>query len=184
RFPHLRTIRVDPGTPRRFPGKKDALAIGLAAARYEQVLVTDADCYPRSPHWIETMASYAQSHEVVCGPGLYDREPGLLNRIIQGETMHSYLQAFCYADMGWPYMGLGRNLLTRKSRLESVQDHPLWSKTPSGDDDLFIRLQPLDTQMVYLFDPQAQTLSRAKKHGRDWIAQKQRHVSTGKYYRW
>lgn len=182
--PELRTISLSADLPRRFPGKKDALAHGLRAALHEWVLLTDADCYPRTAFWMQSMAARAGEFSVICGPGLYEHRPGWLNRMIQGETLNSYMMAYCLAQGGFPYLALGRNLLCRRDLLLAVEDHPLWSKTPSGDDDLFLRLQPRSLPLLYRTDRDSQTLSRPPTRFRDWLAQKQRHLSTGKYYRW
>ncbi len=182
-YPWLRILRLDPKTPRRFPGKKDALSHGLAQARYDHILLTDADCRPRDAAWIKTMAAQAGAYPIICGPGLYEQGPGTLNALVQAETLHSYLMAYAGGAAGYPYMALGRNLFAHKSSWEAVQEHPLWKKTISGDDDLFMRLQPKGTPVLYLFDRQAQTLSTPPATWKDWLMQKQRHVSTGKYYR-
>ena len=48
-------IRVLHGIKKTRPGKKQALAQGIAAAKYEFLLLTDADCQPASPHWLAHM---------------------------------------------------------------------------------------------------------------------------------
>src|SRR5690606_3080556 len=126
---HLRILTIPRDQPRQFPGKKDALSHGLSAARHPWVLLTDADCYPRSPHWIRTMASRAGEYSVICGPGLYEKNSGGLNLMIQGETLNSYLMAFALADSGFPYLALGRNLLCRRQDMLAAQQDPLWART-------------------------------------------------------
>lgn len=49
---HLRLLSVP--QPSR-PGKKDALAFGIRHARYDVLLLTDADCAPASNEWITRM---------------------------------------------------------------------------------------------------------------------------------
>lgn len=38
-------------------GKKQALYAGVKAARYEHIVVTDADCYPISKDWLQMMVA-------------------------------------------------------------------------------------------------------------------------------
>jgi len=55
-------------------GKKLALTIGLKAAKYDHVLLSDADCYPVSDHWLQRMASnFSEDHKIVLGYGGYER---------------------------------------------------------------------------------------------------------------
>jgi cellulose synthase/poly-beta-1,6-N-acetylglucosamine synthase-like glycosyltransferase len=50
------------------PGKKFPLSVGIKAARYEMVLLTDADCVPASEYWIDKMqATYDEGTEIVLG---------------------------------------------------------------------------------------------------------------------
>ncbi len=63
---------------------------GLAAARGELVLFTDADCAP-APGWIESMCAAFQNQEVVGAKGVYGtRQPGLVARFVQLEYEDKY----------------------------------------------------------------------------------------------
>ncbi len=181
---NLRIIDIDPETPRRFPGKKDALSRGLAAASHDVILMTDADCRPASTRWISWMAfPFGAGREIVGGYGGYDAAPGLLNRFIQCETVHTFAQYSGWTRLGKPYMAVGRNLACRKDMLLRAQSDPLWTKTASGDDDLLIRICATPGNMVVNDHPDSHTYSPAKATWRDYLHQKQRHMSTGKLYR-
>ena len=54
---------------------------------------------------------------------------------------------------------------------------------PGGDDDLFINLVANKQNTRVVIDPEAFTLSEAKKTFGHWIRQKNRHFTTGKYYK-
>src|SRR5580704_3701784 len=54
------------------PGKKYPLSMGIKEAKYEIVLLTDADCVPASEFWIQKMQDgYKPGAEVVLGYGPY-----------------------------------------------------------------------------------------------------------------
>ena len=92
-------------------GKKFPLSMGIKSAKYEIVLLTDADCVPATEHWIKKMqAAYTDNIEIVLGYGAYRKKPGFLNKLIRFETFHTALQYLTYALSGNPYMGVGRNL--------------------------------------------------------------------------
>ena len=98
------------------PGKKFPLSMGIKAAIYEIVLLTDADCVPASESWIDKMQqAFDDKTEIVLGYGAYHKKKGLLNVIIRWETFHTALQYLSYALAGIPYMGVGRNLSYKKA---------------------------------------------------------------------
>jgi cellulose synthase/poly-beta-1,6-N-acetylglucosamine synthase-like glycosyltransferase len=86
RYPNLRTTHL-PMNEKFSHGKKLALTIGLKAARYDHVVLTDADCYPVSDQWLQRMASRLSSEKkIVLGYGGYESRKGILNLIIRYET--------------------------------------------------------------------------------------------------
>ncbi len=83
--------------------------MGIKAARYETLLLTDADCVPASDNWIKIMQDgFNDGTEIVLGYGAYHKAPGILNKIIRFETFHSAMQYLSYALAGMPYMGGGK----------------------------------------------------------------------------
>jgi glycosyltransferase involved in cell wall biosynthesis len=184
RHPLLKVVSISPEATRTLPGKKLALSKGVAAAQYEQLLLTDADCAPASNEWANIMsASLRSPKEIVAGYGAYKKSKGWLNVFIRWETMHSFLQYSSYAHSGMPYMAVGRNLACSKKVFLAAQSHSLWSSMPSGDDDLLIRLEGHRHNVGIEDAPESFTYSMAKTSFRDWLLQKQRHVSTGKLYK-
>lgn len=166
------------------PGKKFPLSMGIKGAKYEVVLLTDADCVPATEHWISTMQNaYDDDTEIVLGYGAYHKKKGLLNKLIRWETFHTALQYFSYALAGTPYMGVGRNLSYKRSvffRLKGFSSH---HHVQSGDDDLFINMAATKKNTRICIDKDSFTLSQPAKNWREWVRQKHRHYSTGKYYK-
>ena len=166
------------------PGKKFPLSIGIKTAKYEIVLLTDADCVPASEHWIETMqAAFDDKTEIVLGYGAYHKKKGVLNRLIRWETFHTALQYLSYALARQPYMGVGRNLSYRKLIFYRHKGFTAHNQIPSGDDDLFINMAATKTNTRININPDAFTLSEPPRSIGKWIKQKSRHYSTGKYYK-
>ena len=54
---------------------------------------------------------------------------------------------------------------------------------PSGDDDLFINQVANKKNTTVVLDPDAFTLSLPKETWKEWMQQKRRHYSTGKFYK-
>lgn len=165
-------------------GKKFPLSIGIKEAKHEIVLLTDADCVPATEKWLFKMQdAFINGTEVALGYGAYTKMPGFLNKLIRFETFHTALQYFGYALAGKPYMGVGRNLAYRKNLFFKNKGFSSINHIPSGDDDLFINMVANKNNTKVVIDPEAFTLSKPKQTWKDWIKQKNRHYSTGKFYK-
>ncbi len=166
------------------PGKKYPLSIGIKEAKHEIILLTDADCVPASEFWLQKMQdAYADGIEIVLGYGAYYKKPGLLNKLIRFETFHSALQYLSYALAGIPYMGVGRNLSYKKGLFFRNKGFSSINHVLSGDDDLFINRVATKHNTAIMLDQEAITLSEPKKSFAQWLRQKNRHFTTGKYYK-
>ncbi len=165
-------------------GKKYPLSIGIKEAKYEVLLLTDADCVPSSERWLYKMQdAFTESTEVVLGYGAYQKKPGFLNKAIRFETFHTALQYISYALAGKPYMGVGRNLAYRRDVFLRNKGFSAINHIPGGDDDLFINRVANKHNTAVVLDPGAFTLSAPKTTWKDWRRQKSRHYSTGKFYK-
>jgi len=179
--PKLRVINLYNPT---FPGKKTALSTGIKASKYDFILLSDADCRPRSRQWIRQMQAPIQG-EIRIGLGYspYRDASGWLNRFIRFETVYTATQYLSFALAGIPYMGVGRNLAYHKELFQSTRGFQKHMDLLSGDDDLFVNevARPFNTSIV--LEPGAFTVSEPKHTWRDYYYQKRRHLTTGRRYR-
>lgn len=183
-YEHLKVVTISRHDTQDVTGKKYALKRGVEVAQYDALLFTDADCLPVSVHWIADMAGPLKLNKlIVAGYGKYLQRPGLLNAFIRWETMHTFLQYSTYALAGKPYMAVGRNLLCDKALWHAAEQSAIWGILPSGDDDLLMQTQATALNTAIVARPSAFTVSEPKHNWREWMKQKQRHMSTGKYYR-
>ena len=182
-FSNLRIVRIDPKY-KEGKGKKYPLSVGIKNAKYEYLLMTDADCYPRSERWIQQMANgFAQGKEIVLGYGKYERRAGFLNQLVQWDTFFVALQYFSFALAGKPYMGVGRNLAYTKSLFEKVKGFESHRHIMSGDDDLFVMEAATKNNVAIVVEHDAHTVSRNKENFKEWYRQKCRHLTTGSAYK-
>jgi len=184
KYPHLyvTTIKEDEKFTHT---KKLALTVGIKAAKNEWVVLTDADCFPKSEKWLRYMASNFSSEgaEVVLGYGGYLSEKGLVNKLIRFDTMYIALNYFGWALKKRPYMGVGRNLAYKKSLFFKNKGFANHAGIDSGDDDLFIMEVANKSNTVVEYRHEAHTLSVPRKSYTTWTRQKRRHLSTSKFYR-
>jgi len=181
-YPHLKCINLPPSAD--YTGnKKNALRQGIQAAQYDQLLFTDADCTPNSTHWIHYMMRPLQtSKDLVLGYGGYQKSGSFLNKLIRYETLLTAIQYFSYAEMGLPYMGVGRNLAYTKSLL-TEEPYASHQHLQSGDDDLLVNTYSTAQNTATMIDPKSFTYSAPKKTIKAWITQKRRHYTTANHYK-
>ena len=165
-------------------GKKFALTLAIKAAKYDYLLFTDADCKPASKNWLKRMQnSFTNKKEVVLGYGPYEKENGILNKLIRFETFYVAVQYLSFALKGSPYMGVGRNLAYKKELFFANKGFARHNHILSGDDDLFINDVATKNNVSIQINPESFTFSKAKKNFSTWGVQKVRHISTVKYYK-
>lgn len=183
--PRFRLVRVhDDKRPASMPRKKHALTQGIAAARHDRLVFTDADCVP-PPRWLETLAAHAAAKPdaVLVGFGPYRTERGPLNAFVRYETLVTALLTAAAVGLGRPYMAVGRNFSYSKSVFERIGGFAHSAQSLSGDDDLLVQEAHRHGVLVrYVFDPDTFVLSEAPVTWRQWVRQKLRHTSAGRFY--
>lgn len=183
-YPNLRVRNLEYAKSRQ-SGKKFALSNAVHFAKHEVLLLTDADCYPASEHWIASMVkALKENTEVVLGYGPYCAKKGWLNKWIRFEAAFTAVQYFSFALVGIPYMGVGRNLLYRKKLFLDQGGFHEHIDLASGDDDLFINAVANGNNTRVALHSDAFTFSLPKESWKQYYRQKARHVTTGLRYKW
>ena len=164
--------------------KKLALTLAAKAAKYDYLLLTDADCVPESNQWIRSMMSGFQANkEIVLGFGAYFYEKGHINRLVRFDTLFNGLHYLGAALCGHPYMGVGRNLAYSKSLFFESGGFTHMMGNRAGDDDLFVNHVATKDNTAVVLNIESYTWSPAKKTMKDWWQQKRRHLSVSPNYR-
>lgn len=181
-FPNLKKVSIKEDDYYKH-GKKFAIMVGIKGAKYENLLFTDADCYPAGDNWLAEMAKgFAVKKEIVLGYGAYQKEPGFLNKLIRFDTFIIGLNFLSAAVKGKAYMGVGRNLAYKKSLFYKQKGFSKHYHINSGDDDLFINQACTTENTNLVISHDSITYSIAKKTFTDWKRQKLRHLTTAPHY--
>jgi glycosyltransferase involved in cell wall biosynthesis len=179
----LKMVRVT-HKPDHINGKKFALTLGIKAAKYDWVLLTDADCRPSANSWIAEMTSqFKQTTEIVLGFSPYFKAPGLLNSFIRFESFLTGIQFIGMALLGKPYMGVGRNLAYRKELFLNNKGFNSHLDVTGGDDDLFVNQHATKENTAVRVGQNALMFSKPLKSWSEFFHQKFRHLSVGKKYK-
>ncbi|AUC82386.1 glycosyltransferase [Lacinutrix sp. Bg11-31] len=164
--------------------KKYALTLGIKAAKYNHLLFTDADCKPVSNHWISEMSSHFNNKStIVLGYGAYHKiKNSFLNKLIRYETLLTAIQYFSFANLGIPFMGVGRNLAYNREEFFKTNGFISHIDVRSGDDDLFINEAANSKNTSICYTKESFTTSNPETNINQWFRQKRRHVSTANRY--
>lgn len=163
-------------------GKKMALSIGIKKAKFEKIAFIDADCYPSSELWLKELSKKLDKRPIVIGYGAYEKKGGILNALIRFDAewiAHKYLS---WAQMGFPYMAVGRNMGYRSHLFFNNKGFSNHMHLKSGDDDLFMNEVAKTKMTAVLLCKEAYTISKAPLTIKEWIKQKRRHLTTGSSY--
>lgn len=165
--------------------KKLGITLAAKAAKYDYLLLTDADCVPASNQWIKKMVAPFIANpktEIVLGYGAYFENKTILNRIIEYDTIFNAMHFLGCARSHRPYMGVGRNLAYKKEMFFRTGGFSDQMTTRSGDDDLLVNKVANRENTAVVTDAEAATWSVPKKTFVEWWMQKKRHLSVSNHY--
>lgn len=168
---------------KKYPGKKGALAYGIERAKYDFVMITDADCIV-PPLWLQLYSEkFMEGYEFIFSPAPFFQKKFLVNKISCFENLRSSFLTFSFYKMGMPYNCFGRNMGFSKKLFNETQGYENTLEVLSGDDDLLLReavkrnfkIGIIEENEVFVF-------SNTKKSFKDYLKQKSRHLKTSHYY--
>jgi cellulose synthase/poly-beta-1,6-N-acetylglucosamine synthase-like glycosyltransferase len=193
---HSNVHRIDVGSlSKEMPSKKHALALGIAQSKGEILLFTDADCLPPIT-WISALIKgFDKNVGLVAGYSPYSLVPRSLS---PGRfQLSSFLRDFVYYEefkgaawsagsIGWnlEWLCTGRSLAYRRSVYDEVGGFENIKQSASGDDDLFLQMVRRKTswQTRYVTSPSSFVPTYPPRSFREFVEQRTRHFSAGKYF--
>lgn len=178
--PFLKYFNVDKDLK---SSKKKALDFGIQQAKYEHLILTDADCKPQSVMWLNHLQnSFSTQHQLVIGFSPYQKQASYINSIIRFETLQTAINYFGFSQLGMTYMGVGRNLAYTKSLYKKLKGFTSHNNLLSGDDDLLVNQAAKTSHIALCIHPDSFVESLPKTNIKAWISQKRRHITTATYY--
>ena len=102
-----------PSSSRYMSKKKLAVTLGVKAAKYEWIIMTDAGCTPASPYWLQCMSKACnENNKLVLGYSNYTAETADFRRL---EQLYTELYLMRNAENATAYRTNSANLAFRKS---------------------------------------------------------------------
>jgi len=181
---HLQIVTVSTQF-RQENDRKLALAVGIKSAKNDLVLVTGADCLPRSSSWITEMVNCSSEKQpMVLGYCSNKEKKGFLNLLISFDTVYTAMCYFSFALVGRPYMGMGKNILLSKKLFLGDSNYLSSYKTSSVNNALPISnmAKQKNTSISYNYNSQTGSVFRYESFSH-WRNEKRKNAQSYKYYK-
>lgn len=184
-YANIRLIQIT-GLADGISPKKNALQQGIETATGEIILTTDADCIP-DPNWVKSIVSYFEPDVgLVAGFSPLESlsQKNVIHRLFTLDSLTLAAVAAGSFGLGKPLTCNGRNLAYRRETFDAVGGFQQIYKFISGDDDLFLHLvrQQTSWKFRYAIDRDSLVQSRAPETFKNFMNQRMRHASKGRYY--
>lgn len=167
----------------KYPGKRGALDIGITNAKYQNILITDADCAPSSNWLIGYSEKFNSGYDMLFGIAPFNQKKGLINKISCFENLRGSILTFSFAKMGLPYSAAARNFGFTTTAYKKLKGFSNTLETASGDDDLLIREAFKNKLKIGVVEyEKSYVVSDSKSRIRDYLNQKARHTITSLHY--
>lgn len=172
-----------PDSSRYISRKKLAVTLGIRAARYDWLVLTEANCRPQSNQWLRLMArNFTSRTEVVLGYSGYERGHKWLHRRTAFDSLFTAMRYLGFALAGSPYMGIGRNLAYRKDLFFDQKGFSAHLNLRRGDDDLFVNQVARRDNTRVETDPDSVVRMQPLIRAKDWREEKIGYASTAPLY--
>ena len=181
--PHLYHSFI-PNSSRYISHKKLALTLGIKAAHYDWLVMTETDCRPATNQWLRLLArNFTSGTEIVLGYNNYQRSKGWFHKCIAYDNLFQAMRYLGAALGGHPYMGLGRNLAYRKELFYKTKGFSNHLNLLRGDDDLFVNQIATGRNTRVETDAHAVMQRRPYARTKDWREEKIGYASTARLYK-
>ncbi|WP_297831442.1 glycosyltransferase [uncultured Rikenella sp.] len=177
-YPHLRftTIKADPVFRH---SKKLALTVGIKAARYDNIIFTDADSIPSSDKWLSIMARGFNGGQLVVGYTGIQRRPGIANKIMRCQRLTTSIRYLNAAIRGHVYRGIYNNIGYTKRLFFGNKGYTHLRMT-LGEDDLFVqKVAPVCARRTSVMLNPGATMRQFQWGGIRWWRAEQRYRGAG-----
>jgi cellulose synthase/poly-beta-1,6-N-acetylglucosamine synthase-like glycosyltransferase len=163
--------------------KKYALQKGIQKARYDYLILMDADCRSE-PEYLKTINAYFQAGaEVLLNIPKFKPVRNFLYRYILPERLITWSIAAAGIGRKKPFLAFGTTWAYTRAIYEKAGGFEKFGDSLSGDDDLLIyQMGKLKPEMAVCTNPGGWGITRIPHNLSDYFIQRRRHHSAGKFY--
>jgi len=150
---------------KEYLGKKAALKLAVEKAKFEILLFTDADCFPKKD-WINSYNNYFTDRTGFVVGSYEEINAGYFRRFCNQLSSAIYA---CTIGLGFPFSAAGGNMAVRKKVFEQVNGYETIKQHIAGDDKQLLNLIK-DTSWEIRYNPEVLVSTEAdltNSHHRD-----------------
>lgn len=153
--------------------KKMCLTVGIKAAKYDHLLLLDADCKPAGKFWIQSiMQNYEDGTEIVLGYSKTEGDDSFLSKLIRYDSITSAMRYLGFALQGKTYRGTAKNLSYKKNLFFQNKGFSSHLNLILGDDSLFLQEVATPQNTKVEITPQSLTISNRKETTKSFMYQR------------
>jgi len=166
-----------------FKGKKFPLSIGIKSAKYDFVVLTDADCHPTSSTWLSEIVSASKPNtEIVLGYSTFATTSGI-NRLLRFTAFYDALFFLSMALSGIPFKGNGKNLAYKRQLFYRQQGFISHYIIKAGDDELFVNKAAKKRNTEVMISNDSRVISQKPITLGDWLKKEKTRLSLRRHFR-
>jgi cellulose synthase/poly-beta-1,6-N-acetylglucosamine synthase-like glycosyltransferase len=168
---------------KKYQGKRGALQKGIENAKYENIVVTDADCEHGHEFLISFSNKFSEGFDFVFGAAPIYQNNKFVNKLACFDNLWVHILTFSFAAAGLPYSASARSLGFSKRAFEQVNGYRNTLQTLSGDDDLLLREARKNNLKISTFlNNNGFAYTESKTDLKALIKQRSRHTSSSYHY--
>ena len=163
-------------------GKRAALTTGIEKARFENIVITDADCEV-SPDWLKCYSEKFSEFDFIFGPAPLKYSNSMSGKLAAVENLKNHILIFVLTKLGLPYSAAARNFGFKKSVFNQLGGYTNTVDTLSGDDDLLLREAiKAHFKIGIITSSDSFVYSGTKQTFNEYLNQRARHTSASHHY--
>ena len=173
-----------PKSARYISTEKLGISMGLKAAKYKWIVVTDPYSRPASKNWLRSLSKHFTSDtEIVLGYSNYVSNNTSFARHIITDSLFNSMRYLGKALAGHAYMGIGHNMAYRKDTYELHKGFSNQLNLKRGEDDLFVNSVANSFNTKVAVEPDSFVRMSIPPYRRIWKEEKTGYAVTGHYYK-
>ena len=168
---------------RNLSRKKMTLTLGIKAARYDWICLSDVACQPLSDHWLTTceQAIQLQQASFAIGPVVWNKKNESTDLFVQLDKLLYNLRMLAYGQIHRPYGTVNSNLFFEKSLFFKHKGFAKQMHLLAGEDILWIELLRKTVKGVTLTHPHSTLIKQRDAYTNYWKQEKQIHAFTRQF---
>lgn len=183
-YPHLKVVDIAEHVLSR-QGKKFGVAMGIKAAQFDHIVLTDVDCTPATDRWLTHIGAAFDSPqtEIVLGYVPLERRKGFLNTLIRFDHFYRSISYLAAALGRGAYKGLGQNMAYLKDLFFQGKGFASHIHVQAGYDKLFVNQHATRRNTQIVIHRDAHVWKPMPASGEAFFLNRQLHREASRLYR-